>query len=295
MPAFPPASDLRLLCLLCLPAVFQGCFTPRERETQWPPEDFYLEVEAGVNSPDGVFSRQKLQVWRDGLVVYREAAPPNLTSNVTNAPGLPVYKWLCSYRLRKPSVRMLSRLLNQASIKDIPPLVGNVAGGGQGQWLRMLYRSGEERRDVMVRSRIFGPMNRVLHIVNSFLPADHGFIMPEMVGMPEPRHVVELPLVKESVEGSLGYHRELLKMPRFSEAAVAKDPGLRELRVQLQRDTFALACVQHDIAVAAECFRELAEVLKDREAANKLFPETADVDPVEHLRQILDAARKGGQ
>jgi hypothetical protein len=48
------------------------------------------------------------------------------------------------------------------------------------------------------------------------------------------------------------------------------------------------------MAVAEECFRELAEVLQDPVGPDRLFPDT-DVDHVEHLRQILAAARQGGR
>ncbi len=299
----------RTACLLlCLPPCLVGCFAPRARHSAWPPKDFYIEVKAGENSADGIFTKQKVQIWRDGLVVYQEAARPALTSRVKDAPGLPVFKSLCAYRLAGRSVRMLSRLLYQSSVQDIPVTVGDL-GGGLGPWLKMLYQSRSrppddlrakdpepaerigEPREIMVHLRVFGPMNRVLHIVNSFLPEGHGFSMPEMVGMPEPFHAVEVPAVIESVEGSLRFHLELLKMERFSEAAASKDPRLRLRRNQLQRDTFALACVQGDIAAAEECFRELAEVLKDDAGPNRLFPDT-DVDHVEHLRQILVAAKR---
>ena len=300
---------LPLSLLLCLLPGLGGCFAARDRHSAWPPEDFYLEIEAdGSKTADGIFTRQKVQIWRDGLVVYQEADRPALISSVENAPGLPVFKSLCAYRLAEPSVRMLSRLLYQSSIQDIPVTVGDM-GGGTGPWLRMLYESRSrppdgsadsdpdpappagEPQEITVHLRIFGPMNRVLRIVNSFLPKGHGFTMPGMVGMEEPLHAVEVPPVTTSVEGSLRYHVELLKMARFSGPAVTKDPRLQLRRNQLQRDTFALACLHGDIAVAEECFGELSEVLKAATGPNRLFPDT-EVDHVEHLRQILAAARR---
>jgi hypothetical protein len=306
----------RALCLLlCLPPWLSGCFAARDRQSKWPSPDFYVEVEAGFQSRQGTFSTQKLQIWRDGLVVYRETVPPlpeslapreagaaqearfakavelTLNSKVKDAPGLPVYKSLCAYRLAPPSVRMLSRMLIQSSIKDIPEVVGNTAGG-EGEWLKMRYQSRGSTKEIAVHVQIFGPMNRVLHVVNSFLPEGHGFKMPEMVGVVEPPHVAEVPAVKDSLEGSLGYHRKLLLMERFSEEAVAKDERRRGRRIQLQCDTFALACAQRDIAVAEKYFRELTNAGQDSEGASQLFPDTA-FDAVEHLQQILDAAKRG--
>ncbi len=287
-------SRLQALCLLLwlLPGLC-GCLGPRLRKSKWPPADFFLEVAAGENSVDGIFCKQKAQIWRDGLVVYQRAAPPPLTSKVAAAPGLPVYKSVCAYRLAPESIRMLSRMLLQSSIKDIPATVGNVSGG-EGPWLKMLYRSNGDDQEIMVYVRIFGPMNRVLHVLNSFLPDGHGFTMPEMVGMPEEAHVVEVPPVAESVEGALSFHRELLRMERFSEAAAAKDPLVYGRRYQLQRETFALACVNGDIPVAEELFRELVKVLEDQKKASQWFPDT-EVDSVEHLRQILAAAKHGAR
>ena len=287
-------SRLQALCLLLwlLPCLC-GCFAPRPQKSKWPPADFFVEVEAGENSVDGIFCKQKAQIWRDGLVVYQQAVPPPLTSRVADAPGLPVYKSVCAYRLAPESIRMLSRMLFQSSIKDIPATVGNVSGG-EGPWLKMLYRSDGNDQEIMVYIRVFGPMNRVLHIFNSFLPKGHGFTMPEMVGMPEEPHVVEVPTVAESVEGALGFHCELLRMERFSEAAAARDPLVRDRRYQLQRETFALACVHGDIPVAEELLRELVKVLEDQEKANQLFPDVK-ADSIQHLRQILAAAKHGAR
>lgn len=273
--------------LLLLPCLW-GCLAPRARDSRWPSADFFVEVEAGENTLDGT---QKVQIWRDGLVVYKEAVPPPLTSTVVDAPGLPVYKSLCAYRLAPESIRMLSRMLFLASIKDIPRTVGNVRGG-EGPWLKMLHRANGDTQEIMVYTRIFGPMNRVLHVLNSFLPDGHGFTMPEIVGMPEEPHIVEVPPVSDSVEGSLGFHRKMLGMERFSETAAALDPLVRYRRYQLQRETFALACVHGDIVVAEELFREMARVLADQEKANQLFPDV-EADSIEHLRQILAAARHG--
>ncbi|MHC4077847.1 MAG: hypothetical protein ACYST0_05315 [Planctomycetota bacterium] len=94
------------------------------------------------------------------------------------------------------------------------------------------------------------------------------------------------------MKGSLGYHRKLLLMERFSEEAVAKDERQRGRRIQLQCDTFALACAQRDIAVAEKYFRELTKAGQGNERANRLFPDT-EFDAVEHLQQILDAAKRG--
>lgn len=287
------ALCLLLLLLLLLLSCLGGCFAPRARESKWPPADFFIEVEAGENTVDGIFCRQKAQIWTDGLVVYRQAAPPPLTSKMENSPGLSVYKSVCAYELAPESIRMLSRMLFQSSIKDIPPTVGST-GTGTGPWLKMLYRSSGDVQEIMVHGRIFGPMNRVLHILNSFLPVGSGFTMPEMVGMPEELHVVEVPEVTESVEGALGFHRKMLEMERFSEAAVTRDPILRYRRYQLRRDTFALACVQGDVPVAEKLLEELAEILEKQEKANQLFPDTK-TDSIEHLRQILAAARHGAR
>lgn len=280
---------MRVPCLLLLLPCLGGCFAPRPQETKWPPGDFFIEVEAGENTVDGIFDKQIAQIWKDGLVVYREAAPPPLTSKMENSPGLPVYKAVCAYRLAPESIRMLSRMLYQSSIKDIPPVVGSTSTG-MGRWLKMLYRSNGDAQEISVHGRIFGPMNRVLHILNSFLPEGHGFTMPEMVGMPEEPHVVEVPPVAESVEGALGFHLKMLGMKRFSEATVAKDPLMSKRRYQLQRDTFALACVHGDIPVAEDLLGQMDKMKQ----ANQLFPDTK-TDNIEHLRQILAAARHGAR
>jgi len=307
LPTAPEMSVSRLqaLCLLLwlLPCLY-GCFAPRAHKSKWPPADFFVQVETGENTVDGIFQKQKAQIWRDGLVVYQEAVPPQgnpldpryapLTSKEVNAPGLPVYKSVCAYWLAPESIRMLSRMLSQTSIKDIPATVGNVSGG-EGAVLKMLYRRDGNPQEIMVYIRIFGPMNRVLHVLNSFLPEGHGFTMPEMVGMPEEAHVVEVPPVAESVEGALGFHRKMLEMKRFSEAAAAKDPLVRKRRYQLQRETFALACVHGDIPVAEQLLRAMVKVLENHEKAKLLFPDVEKADSVDHLRQILAAAKHGAR
>ncbi len=284
---------MKPISLLCLTGFLSpclcGCFAPRPRESNWPPADFFVEVESGDNTADGIFCKRKAQIWSDGLVVYQEALPPPLTSKVADAPGLPVYKSMCAYQLAPESIRMLSRMLFQSSIKDIPATVGDT-DGGEGPWLKMLYRANGDTQEVMVYIRIFGPMNRVLHILNSFLPEYHGFTMPELIGTPEEPHVVEVPPVTESVEGALTFHRKMLEMKRFSVAAAARDELVHHRRYQLQRDTFALACVQGDIPTAERLLQEMEKVLQEHKEANQLFPDV-EADSVEHLRQILAAAK----
>lgn len=256
-----------------------GCANIEHMRTVWPPEDFQLELESGVTGDHGLEVRKIAQFYRDGLVVYRETDRDSLKSSVHGASGLPVFHRVCAYRLRSESIRMLSRLLDRQGVADMPPVIGTTETAGEsGAWLSLRWAGFEKRKAVHVRGRVYGPLGGVLHVINSFLPKQHPFEMPEMTGTVEPRHVESVPPLRDSVAGSLRFHQQLVE-------TLAADP-------RWERDLFALACAGADWAVAERCLARLRLRLgKNQRRRGQLFPEMGDFDVMAHFNEVLELAR----
>ncbi len=178
---------------------------PTPTESAYPPRDFFLEVRAGERTDDGTVVAQCVQVWRDGLVLYREARPGEAG---VPAAWPPVFENVCAYRLTTESVRLLSRLLVRSSYWDLPASIGE-AQADRGPVVAVRLRGFDRDHAVEARGRGFGAFVRTLHVVNAFLPRDRAFHLPEMTGEPEPNHVTAVPEPLRSAAEAIPVHEAL--------------------------------------------------------------------------------------
>ncbi|MEM7200003.1 MAG: hypothetical protein AAF628_07045 [Planctomycetota bacterium] len=181
-----------------------SCLAPAQRETQWPPVDFHLEVVARQGSRE----LKRVRFFADGLVLYGEV------TEWLDGDGLdvPVFGRLCAYQLRPKSIRQLSRLLERAGFYEILPadLVA-AADVGATAVVGVRWRAFAEQRSlVAAASGGGGGLVRALHVINAFLPAGRGFRLAEMIGEVEPAHLVGVPAPEESLSGALDVHLDLV-------------------------------------------------------------------------------------
>lgn len=250
-----------ILCtVLILAASVGSCETQKSRRGAWPPADFRVELRHSVEVDGGLQVRQDAQINAQGLVVYRES-----DRCICSADGrlqLPVYRRVSAYELPWRSIRILSRNLHRAPVKDVkaPPKSPPVEPGSNHHIrLQVTYLANEI--DVVAVNQNVGLMNRVVRIINAFLPKDHAVTMPNMLGTPEVHRVQDVPEVRDSLTGAKQFHEKLL-LER------ANDSSLLE-------DTFALAVAASDWSLASSCVTRIAQLKPTRAAAlSKLLAES---------------------
>lgn len=261
-----------LLVLAGLCTLIGGCLADRAVMTsEFPPEDFYLEVRTTVTTADGLQETQRFQVWESGFAVYREAD----LSLITPEPGslrLPLFQRVSAYQMDEESTRTLSRLLYNSGLADLPAVVGNPTP--RGDVITVLWRHLSEKQ--VQAHEIQGRMARVLHVINSFLPegtknSNPFQLQPPMSGEPEPSHLANVPEVLDSMPASLDFHLEELAT-RFPED------------VEVLKDTFALAYAENRLDVAVSILERL-EVLRDDNG--RIFPPNTGEDLPERLRRLF--------
>ncbi len=260
-----------LLALSLILALMTSCKGLRLRQSKWPPPDFYLALEYREGSSGGQQVRQCAQFWADGWVIYREA-DTSLLSDFDPTVSLPVFCRMCAYKLEPLSVRHLTRLLDTSGIAQVPRVVGGAAAAS-GPSIAVQWHAFGKRKRITLQGSVYGPMNRALHVVNSFLPPGHGFALAEMSGDVEPSHLQDVPPVTTSVSDSLDFHRQLFeKFPDDS---------------RLLKDAFALACVQGRWPWAQDFLAKLAEHPDMQEGGNMAFPDDNRGNEMQELRRIL--------
>ena len=233
-------TSARVLALLGT-AFVVGCGgVPREKG-RWPPEDFRLEIEQSVVRGTDVRVQKHVRITADGLVVVREAAvdldgPPE-------AGPLPVFRRVCAYQMAWQSIRYLSRELDQAPVLELrqAPFPA-VKDGTEVQRIALDLTYMGNRVDVVMQGAVMGLMNRVLRVVNQYLPAAAAFAASD--GLESRRQ--DVPAFTTEARVALQRHRAWLE--DFPE-----DPSVL-------RDTFSLACWVHEWSTAEDCARRLAEV-----------------------------------
>ena len=219
-----------------------GCNGVRAPRSLWPPDDFRLEVKYAVWEEGKEQVRQSALILADGLVVYREADLSLRSLDATIQ--LPIYRRLCVYRLAPESIRSLSRELDSVPVLEVQRIVNPPTEADYHSIeFRLTYKGNEV--DLVLKDVVPSLANRVLGVVNGYLPAEHGITMPRIAPYPVENRVQDVPDIGDSVEGALDYHRRWL----------AESPA----DVEILGDTFALACVAQDWEFANACLEELVE------------------------------------
>ncbi|MCC6672735.1 MAG: hypothetical protein IT458_16845 [Planctomycetes bacterium] len=237
--AWAAARAVLLVALLLAPA---GCLTSDQVQTSiWPPKDFHLDVRSSSVSPLGVVTDlQRFTVFADGFAAYREAeAPP---------PGQdqswpPLFGTVAAWRMRPESTRILARMLAGTGLADQPEEQGELQEG-ETRSLAVQVTWFEDSRLVVVRGRAYGPVYRLIHVLNAFLPEGKEFWLPEIQGDPEPRRLARVPAPARSLADARELQAELLRRR-------PDDP-------ELWLEEFALAQAQGDRAGAVKAYDELA-------------------------------------
>lgn len=258
---------LRLPCLAALLALLGACRSTRVARSDWPPEDFYLEVRARSQTGDRLIERQSLHVFADGFVVYREADPQDAFAEEWPA----VFSRVSAYRMLPQSTRSLARGLYQAGLFQIDTVIG--ADTEAEDVIAIRWRAfGDERRSV-ARGRVYGAFVDVLHVVNAYLPSGCAFALPDMTGEPQPPRLSGVPAPPRSVPQAHQLHTKW--------AGDWEDPDL-----QWRIEQFALAVRAGDRAAARRLFAAL-----EREQARQVaaFPDTdgAAKDALVRLRRLV--------
>lgn len=257
-----------------LALLLPGCLSdPSDHPTVWPPDDFHLEVESGRYTQQASQVLQRFQVWSDGLALYREA--DDSVRDPAGEVSLPVFRRICAWRMLPESTRSLARKLYRRGVLDLHSIQGDQRQRAEGLALVLRYRAFGRGKNVVARGQIHGPMVRVLHVVNSYLPEGVEFDLPGMVGDREPQRLTDVPPPTDDLEGSLELHRELLE--RFSE-----DP-------ELTLDAFALACRAGRRDVAEQLMTRYLELTEPARRQGEMFPEGGEGLTAERLRRLLPA------
>ncbi|MCA8944484.1 MAG: hypothetical protein KDB80_18125 [Planctomycetes bacterium] len=241
-----------------------GCISGGGAPSLWPPSDFSLSVSAQHRSADGQsVLYQRFFVDYDGLAIYREA-------DDQVADGLPVFDVVSEYQLDPQSLRWLSRLASRAGLfRSDSAFESNATPVDSHVELRWTGFDSAGRLSSEIDSG--GVLDRMIHVVNAFLPEGRSFGFSGMTGDEEPRSVSRVPEPLEWVDGSLRRHRWYVG--RFDDDA------------DFAIDTLAIACRAED--------REVAEAML--RLVEKRAP-TAGVGPLgeggEDWKDRIDAYRR---
>lgn len=235
-----------VLPLLCL--ALGSCATDPLSESLWPPEDFWLEMRAVRLDTGGVHELQKVQIDRNGVVVYRESR-----GDLENAAfPIPLYTKISVYELDRRSLRQLTRYLDRAGLFERdsgPEQVLEVEDQDQ-LWLE--WRARDAFAAISTSSADQTVLQETVHIVNAYLPEPSRVFYPgELLGDPEPRHVDRAPDPLDDLPGAIDAHRALIK------ARGGED-------VDLLLELFALAKEAGDDKTATDCLRTLEAIAADR-------------------------------
>ncbi len=252
---------------LALVFVLGACRSTRVGDSDWPPDDFCLEVRARAQTKDGLFERQSLHVFADGFVVYREADPEDAFP--TGWPA--VFSRVSAYRMLPESTRSLARGLYQAGLFQIETVVGTDANAED--VIAVALRAFGEQRRLVARGRVYGSVIDVLHVVNAYVPAGCALALPDMTGEPQPPRLSQVPQPVRDIAGAYRLHREW--------AARYEAPD-----VQWRIELFALALRAGDLPVARDV---LAALEREQEASAGPFPDVdaAVKDMLARLRGLL--------
>lgn len=236
-----------------------ACSSAPETKSKWPPDDFELDVQYSVVTGDRQQIRKSAKIFADGLVVYREADTSLRTTH--GDLELPVFQRICAYRMHWRSIRDLSRMLHREGVQELDKLGHPPPSGEEAHVIRFRLTYHVNHVNALAQDEVVGLMNRVLRLVNSFLPAD-GLTLPRMAGKPDEHHLQDVPPIEDSIPGALAFHKKWL----------SDEPK----NTVVLRDTFSLACSAEEWDLAEECITRLSA------------SRPADV---EWLRQILRGAR----
>ena len=240
------------------------------RVSRWPPADFWLDVRSYVRTGDHEEERQRFTVWPDGTVLYREAAT-GVGGPRAGTKWFPVFDKVAAYHLAPQSLRRLSRWIDEAgAFERSEPAETR---GNSPHSLTLAVRARGDLRVHLAEGTAQGPMQRLVHVVNAFLPPPVTFTLPEMLGEPEPSQLLYVPDPEISLAGALALHRELLQQR-------PDDPDLL-------LDTFALALASGEQTEA----RALVERIRARgtRAGEGPIPfdDVAQPDLVSQLERLL--------
>ncbi|MCA8954925.1 MAG: hypothetical protein KDC87_02565 [Planctomycetes bacterium] len=235
-----------LLLLLLLQLVLLGCRQGPQELSKWPPKDFRVRMRYTVLKSGAEQVRQAVDIFADGLVVYREAD----VSLRAGTFALPVFERLCAYRLHWRSVRSLSRELGQKDARDLRQPI-NPPAGSVSHRLELELRYFDNRVEVVAAERAIGLMRDVVRTINSFLPPGRGLRLPQDDEAPLDRRVQDVPGLRQSASGALGYLEKRLR-------ETPDDPDTL-------REVFALACITGSWSSAEANLAKLAD--RDREHA----------------------------
>lgn len=201
LPPFRPARCARAAPLLLALGV-GACRSNELAPSEWPPDDFGLEIrETLAQGPSGVRVRS-FRVWRDGLALYAESTH--------ELPGLawsqPVFDTLCVYRLDPRSTRMLGRALQRAGLFEEAPRPAVNDGAPKADlvvdWTAFGARG---RLGAMTHDR--GQVERVLAAAAGFLPNGIGFLGVEADAV----CVSDVPLPARSDRGAVAALRQVAR------------------------------------------------------------------------------------
>lgn len=241
---------------LPLLSVLAACGSSAVTRSDWPPDDFYLEVRARSQTKDGLIDRQSLHVFADGFVVYREADPLDAFSDGWP----PVFSRVSAYRILPESTRSLARSLYQAGLYQVETVVGTDTDAEE--VIAIAARAFGDQRRLVARGRVYGAVIDVLHVVNAYVPPGCAFALPDMTGEPQPSRLSRVPQPPRSVEGAYRLHQQWAdrwqtpdvqwRIEALALALRAGDPvGARAQLLALEREQKATAGPFPDVDAAA--------------------------------------------
>jgi hypothetical protein len=267
----PSCSGVRLLALVACATSFGACRTTEAtRASHWPPPDFWLDVRSYVRAGDHEEERQRFTVWPDGTALYREAAT-GVGGPRAGTRWFPVFDKAAAYRLAPQSLRRLARWVDEAGTFERSQL--GETRGDAAQSLALAVRARGDVRVLLAEGTLQGPMQRLVHVVNAFLPAAASFTLPEVLGEPEPQQLLYVPEPEISLPGALALHRQLLLQR-------PDDPDLL-------LDTFALALASGEHAEARDLLERLRRRVAQGAGGPIPFEEAGPPDLVSQLERLL--------
>lgn len=251
---------------LAAAALLAGCLSDRSAPTLWPPSDFSLSVLGERRDEDGiVVLQQRFFVDYDGLAIYREA-------DDFVGDRVPVFDVVSEYQLDPQSVRILSRLVGKAGLfRDDIVRASNAPASDRAVEIQWTAFGSSGRIDNLLETG--GVLDRVVHVVNAFLPATREFRFDGLSGDSEPPRVSRAPEPLEWTEGALRRHRWYVD--RF------------EADRQFAVDALAIACRARDRNVAEAMLREVENRTRD-ERGGVVDEGPRDAVSVDDLRRLVE-------
>lgn len=256
-----------------LAAAATGCQGTRDVASRWPPPDFGVELHVFEVHENGSEHLQRFEVDAEGLAIYRESR-----GDLAGAPlRVPVFSTVAVYQLDPRSLRTLSRMLSRTGLFEADGETSSNASD-RGRQVTVLWQAHEADGRLSTLSVEIGPLERVVRVLESFLPDGRRVLWPgELSQAPLDPSIEEAPEPLDFLPGAVAVHTEIARRNPEDEWALL--------------ELFAVAVAAEDFEAADDALTTLASLAQDW-GADAVDAEAWRAEVVGPLRAMLEARRR---